>query len=170
MEKNPGALLNTMSMQIANVLIEFSYDEKANHFIDFDLNRFFHTVFKFNVDIYGALTSLNMVPLPVRDTKRVMNYLMFGEEYAAKPYVIEDVLAQIQSLSEILVPTVAPPRTTVVPPLQARLNLMGDIGIGEMGLRQTSLGGRTRKKNKKNKKGKSTRKKGKSTRKKVKRN
>tara|TARA_B110000858_G_scaffold188136_1_gene233284 strand:+ start:651 stop:2099 length:1449 start_codon:yes stop_codon:yes gene_type:complete len=169
--KNPGALLNTMSMQIANVLIEFSYDEKANHFIDFDLNRFFHTVFKFNVDIYGALTSLNMVPLPVRDTKRVMNYLMFGEEYAAKPYVIEDVLAQIQSLSEILVPTVAPPRTTVVPPLQARLNLMGDIG--KMGIRQTSLGGRTQKKNKKGKstrkKGKSTRKKGKSTRKKIKR-
>jgi hypothetical protein len=180
--KKPGALLNTMSMQIANVLIEFSYDERKNHFVDFDLNRFFHTVFKFNVDIYGALTILNKLPLPARDTKRVMDNLMFGEEYATKAYVIEDVLAQLQSLSELLVPAAAPPRTAGVPPLQARLNLMANVA--KKGLRQTSLGGRTRKKNKKGKsiskngksttkngkftqnKNKSTQKKGKSTRRK----
>ena len=151
----PARLLKCISNQLANVLVEFSYNERGNHFVDFDLTRFFRTVYRFNVDIYGALTVIHKLPAPFTEIQKIMDQLMFGDEYTTKPYVIEDVLTQIQILREILVPTVPIPVPVVdahVNPLQARLNLIANVG--KKGLRQTSLGGKTRKKNKKNKKGK----------------
>ena len=43
--RRPAKLFDTLSLQIANVLIEFSYNEKTNQFNDFDINRFYHSVF-----------------------------------------------------------------------------------------------------------------------------
>jgi len=177
--KRPALLLQTMSTQIANVLIEFSYDERKKHFVDFDLNRFFHTVFKYNVDIYGALTVLHNLPLPQKDIKSVMNNLMFSDEYAVKPYVIEDVLANIQSLRELFVPLppVPVPAAPAAAPAAAAPAPAAPAADGHaarqalikkfLGI-QTNLGGKKNKKTRKSKKNKN--KKAKSTRKKVKRN
>jgi len=145
----PARLLKCISNQLANVLVEFSYNERGNHFVDFDLTRFFRTVYRFNVDIYGALTAIHKLPAPFTEIQKVMEQLMFGDEYTTKPYVIEDVLTQIQMLREMIYPSDAVPTSAPAPTLLTGSALVSRVL--KKGLKQTSIEGKRKKTKRKRK-------------------
>lgn len=167
----PAKMLSTISLQIASVLVEFSYNEKRNHFVDFDINRFYHTVFKYNVDIYGALTVLNKLPVSYTEVSNILQQLLFSDEYATKAYVIDDILAQVSYLSNLILP--APVAPAAAAPA-SRAHPVQVVTALSKGIRQTILGGKTQKKKKKRSRKphnskKAKKKKERSTRKKAKR-
>jgi serine/threonine protein kinase len=99
--------INMISLQNAQVLMKFSYDKTTNTMKPFDINSFFHKVFRYNVDIYGLLTYLITIssnPKIKKVIDLVQDNLLFGEEYLTKPYNIEHVLEGIELINKDLAP------------------------------------------------------------------
>ena len=59
------------------------------------------------MDIYGALTVLNKLPVSYTEVSNILQQLMFSDEYATKAYVIDDILAQVRYLSNLILPAPA---------------------------------------------------------------
>jgi len=74
---------------------------------------------------------------------------MFGDEYTTKPYVIEDVLTQIQMLREMIYPSDAVPTSAPAPTLLTGSALVSRVL--KKGLKQTSIGGKRKKTKRKRK-------------------
>ena len=56
-------LFNLISSQIALVLLEFSYNEEENKLGEFDIVKYYQTVFRHNVDVYGLISVLQPLKL-----------------------------------------------------------------------------------------------------------
>ena len=102
-------LFNLISSQIALVLLEFSYNEEENKLGEFDIVKYYQTVFRHNVDVYGLISVLQPLKLNKSLDKEIkasitaiQDELMFSSNVITNPYKPEDILNAFSLVRDLL--------------------------------------------------------------------
>ena len=133
-------LLTFLQGITAYVLVNFSFDSTTNTFKPFDIERFYSKVYRYNNDIYGALTILRYIteknggntPL-LREIESAQDILLFSGKSQVEPYNIDEVSSKLDKIISVLKPS--PVSTPAAPVLHLSDN---------KGKREIALGGKKR--------------------------
>lgn len=114
------SLRETITKQLAHAIYTYSYDPATNVFQSFNSRDYLNNVFKMNVDVFGALSSLYDVGKTDMNNKEMLDKIidirdtiMFSSIFAAKPYDLTIVSKKLDELCQIIDPTFKT-RTTVL--------------------------------------------------------